>query len=213
MARKTSGIYRNALRAAGLGMALAALTLTQAKAQDGKQVGGELLQELLAHPNSFKGTATLPIVFCWYKGQPALYIRTDASDPTAAAQQGVNLVPRLSNAIDAPNGAVDDIYQIVNFTQGNVIPSAPKPTGPKNSDPDYTPLWQVTNVTWNKGVKPRLLTSEEAILSARDAREVTLDKTKIVINCPVIYTPEGGKLPTVKIRLEDRDGDDHGERN
>ncbi len=52
---------------------------------------------------------SLPLVICWHDGTKVLYIQTDASDPTVAAQQGVNLVPRVSNAVDAPGGAVDDI--------------------------------------------------------------------------------------------------------
>lgn len=64
----------------------------------------------------------LPLVHCWYKGKVAYYIQTDASDESYASQQGVNLVPQLSNAI--AGGAVDDIYHVTNFNQGNVIPSA-----------------------------------------------------------------------------------------
>jgi hypothetical protein len=81
----------------------------------------------------------LPLVHCWYKGKVAYYIQTDASDQSYASQQGVNLVPRLSNAI--AGGGVDDIYKVTNFNQGNVIPSAPIPAGSGNTDPDYTPLW------------------------------------------------------------------------
>ena len=136
-----------------------------------------------------------------------MYIRTDSSDQSAAQQQGVNFVPQLTNAIDAPGGAVDDIYQITNFKQGNVIPSAPIPAGFENSDPSYSPLWQVSNVTWNKSATPHLLKSEEEVLAARDAGQVTLQKTNIVLNCPVIYTPYGGKLSTVKIHLGDSDSD------
>lgn len=193
--------FSQTLRVAGFAgiMALVALVSTQQSAQAQSRDAG-ILQELLG--GASKGTATFPIVFCWYKGQPALYIQTDASDPGLAAQQKVNLVPRLANAIQAPGGAVDDIYHVTNFKQGNVIPSAPLPTGPKNSDPNYTPIWQVTTVTWNTGTTPRVLTSEEDILGARDNGEVTLTKTNIVVNCPVIYTPQGGKLPLVKIHLD-----------
>lgn len=200
--------FKQTLRAAGLAgmMALVILVSTQPRAQAQSQAQSndkEILRELLAHPEASKGTVTFPIVFCWYKGQPALYIQTDASDPGLAAQQRVNLVPRLANAIQAPNGgAVDDIYHVTNFNQGNVIPSAPIPAGPKNSDPNYTPIWQVSLVTWNTGTTPRVLTSEEDILGARDDGEVTLTKTNIVVNCPVIYTPQGGKLPLVKIHID-----------
>jgi len=76
---------------------------------------------------------SLPLVICWHDGTKVLYIQTDASDSTVAAQQGVNLVPRLSNAVDAPGGAVDDIYVFTNSTekdQYNILPSAPQPVGP-----------------------------------------------------------------------------------
>ncbi len=139
----------------------------------------------------------LPLVQCWYKGKVAYYIQTEASDETLAQQQGVNYVPQLSNAITA--GAVDDIYSVTNFKQGNVIPSAPIPAGPGNTDPSYSPIWQLSLVTWNSGTTPHLLKSEEEVLSARDQGLVTIVKTNIVINCPVIYTPFGGLLPTAKI--------------
>jgi hypothetical protein len=197
--------FTQTLRVVGFAgmMALLILASAQRKVQ-AQSTDNELLRELLAHPETSKGTATFPIVFCWYKGQPALYIQTDASDPHLAEQQKANLVPRLANAIQAPNGgAVDDIYHITNFKQGNVIPSAPLPAGPRNSDPNYSPLWQLTTVTWKSGTTPRLLTSEEDILGARDNGEVTLTKTNIVLNCPVIYTPQGGKLPLVKIHIDE----------
>jgi len=139
----------------------------------------------------------LPLVQCWYKGKVAYYIQTEASDPTLAQQQDVNYVPRLSNAISA--GAVDDIYHVTNFAQGNVIPSAPIPAGPSNSDPNYTPLWQVSTVTWNSGTTPYVLTSEEEVLDAQSRGLVTIDKTNIVVNCPVIYTPFGGLFPNSRI--------------
>ncbi len=67
------------------------------------------------------------------------------------------------------------------------------------TDPNYTPLWQVSTVTWNSGTTPHTLKSEEEVLNARDQGLVTVVKTNIVVNCPVIYTPAGGLLPTAKI--------------
>jgi hypothetical protein len=158
--------------------------------------------------NNTVATVRLPLVDCWYKGQVAYYIQTEASDQAVATQQGVNFVPRLANAINA--GAVDDIYAVTNFKQGNVIPSAPIPAGPNNADPNYTPLWQVSTVTWNQGTTPHTLTSEEEVLAAAASGMVTIVKTNIVVNCPVIFTPSGGLLPTAKIsvghgRDDDRD--------
>jgi hypothetical protein len=39
------------------------------------------------------------------------------------------------------------------------------------------------------------LTSEEAILAAADRNEVTIERTDIVINCPIVWTAAGGVLP------------------
>jgi hypothetical protein len=152
-------------------------------------------------------TVELPLVQCWYNGQVAYYIQTDASDQQVAQDQGVNFVPRLVDTITA--GAVDDIFVVTNFTQGNVIPSAPIPAGPDNMDSEYTPLWQVSTVTWNQGTTPHLLRSEQEVLDAEAGGDVTIMQTNIVVNCPVIYTPEGGLLPTAKININHGKDDDH----
>ena len=157
-----------------------------------------LLISLVGSPTSLRAqdnnsvqnpSVILPLVHCWYKGKVAYYIQTDASDESYASQQGVNLVPRLSNAI--AGGAVDDIYHVTNFNQGNVIPSAPIPAGPGNTDPNYTPLWQVSLVTWRSGTTAYTLKSEEEVLNAQSQGPVDIVKTNIVVNCPVIFTPYG----------------------
>jgi hypothetical protein len=139
----------------------------------------------------------LPLVNCWYKGKVAYYIQTEASDQGVAMQQNVHFVSRLADTIKAD--AVDDIYAVTNYSQGNVIPSAPIPAGPNNADPEYTPLWRVSTVTWKDGTSPHTLTSEEEVHAAEAAGQVTIEQTDIVVNCPVIYTPDGGALPTAKL--------------
>jgi hypothetical protein len=155
-----------------------------------------------AKANQPMPTVSLPLVIGWYKGQEVLYIQSEVSDLGVAVDQGVTYVPRLANVIPA-NGApsgLDDIYVISNFKQGNIIPSAPSPTGPANTDTDYTPLWQVSVVTWvSSSVAPHLLRSEEEVFAARDQGLVTIDKKNIVVNCPVIYTPTGGLLPNAEL--------------
>ena len=44
-----------------------------------------------------------------------------------------------------------------------------------------------------------MLKSEEDVLNAKAGGLVSVVKTSIVVNCPVIYTPYGGLLPTAKI--------------
>ena len=158
----------------------------------------------------------LPLVICWHDGKKDLYIQTDASDPSIAAAQNVNYVPQLANAIDAPNGAVDDIYVFTNSTekdQYNILPSEPKPVGPNNRNTSYSPLWQVSQVTWKDGASQKTLKSENEVKDAENKGLVLVAKTRIVLNCPVVYTDAGGLLPKAVVRFKDGDGDDGVYRN
>jgi hypothetical protein len=46
-----------------------------------------------------------------------------------------------------------------------------------------------------------VLKSEEAILAAADNGEVAVTPTRIVVNCPVIFSEQGGLLKGAKINL------------
>jgi hypothetical protein len=144
-------------------------------------------------------TVELPLIQGWFKGKSILYLQTEASDPGLAASQQATYVARLANAVSAVPAAVDDIYHVTNYTQANIVPSAPLPEGPSNSNLDYTPLWQVSLVTWVNSAQAHLLTSEEDVLAAQSAGEVTIAKTTIVVNCPIIFSPQGGVFPQARI--------------
>jgi hypothetical protein len=159
---------------------------------------------LACNNNAYKhskkvASVELPLVKAWYDGKIGYYIQTEASDPAVAQDQGVNLVPELTDAIAA--GITDDIYVVTNYEQANIIPSAPIPAGPNNADPEYTPLWQVDLVTWNPDTTPYTLRSEDDVNAAEAAGLITITETTIVVNCPVIVTPQGGKLPTADITI------------
>jgi hypothetical protein len=144
----------------------------------------------------------LPLVPGWFNGKPAFYVSTDASDAGVAQDMGANFVPALANALTASPSATDDIYAVTNFKQANILPSAPLPAGPKNASTAYTPLWQVSTVTWVAGATPYTLKSEADVQAAVAARKVIVSKTNIVVNCPIVYTPEGGRLPGIEFPRE-----------
>lgn len=154
---------------------------------------------MAGHATPDKVVIELPAISGWYDGRAVLYIQTEASDPAVAAAQGVNYVPALANVLTANPSASDDIYVITNFTQSNIIPSAPTPAGAGNTSQSYSPLWQVSTVTWADPKKATTLRSEADVLAALAAKWVTVTKTNIVVNCAVIYSPQGGKLPTAHI--------------
>ncbi len=144
---------------------------------------------------------TMPLVTGFYDGYKIYYVNTEASNLNVAIADGTTFVPQLSIAIDV--GATADIYAVTNFTQHNIVDSIPYPLGSENADMDYSPLWRVTTVTWNEDADPEELTSEDAVLAARDAGEVTLNTTDIVVNCPVVVTPEGTIPNAVAVNIQD----------
>jgi hypothetical protein len=150
----------------------------------------------------------LPLHICYYNGGKSFYLATDASDQAVAKSFGANYVPQLANVLkDSQSPAFDNIYVVTNFNQFNVLPSSPNPVGPNNADSSYTPLWQITQVTWK--TQPRVLKSEAEILDAQSKGELTVTPTNIVVLCPVIYTTFGGRLPQAKVILgSGKDSDD-----
>lgn len=51
---------------------------------------------------------------------------------------------------------------------------------------DYPPLWAIVKVTWEPGAQKRLLKSYAQIAAARKAGELKLQKTSLVVNCPIV---------------------------
>ena len=152
---------------------------------------------------------TLPLVQGFYDGEPVYYINTEASDAGVATMDGTTFAPKLANAIAI--GATADLFHVTNFNQPNVLDSVPYPLGPGNTDADYSPLWRIHLVTWNPGVTPEALKSEDAVLAAQAAGKVTVQATGIVVNCPVVATARGQLPSALEVEIEhDRDDDSAG---
>lgn len=137
-------------------------------------------------------TVSLPVLAGWFEGEVVHYVTTDVSHADVAADKGANFAPRLAHAL--PSGpavpgrpsSVDKVYAVVNFKQPSIFASAPKPVGPSSRDTSYSPLWQMVKVVWRPGKQPRMLRSEESVLAAVDAGEVTTEATPVVLNCAIV---------------------------
>ena len=55
----------------------------------------------------------------------------------------------------------------------------------------YSALTSHVHVTWNDGVLPRVLDSEEMIMAASEDGQITLSELDVVLNMPQIVWPEG----------------------
>jgi hypothetical protein len=80
-----------------------------------------------------------------------------------------------------PGNKLAPIWTFTNGAAGqrNVIDTVPGEKG-------YSPLWAVSKVTWAQGKTPRVLKSADEVTAAAAAGEVTIAKTGIVVNCPVL---------------------------
>ena len=84
----------------------------------------------------------------------------------------------------APGNVVAPLFTVTNpvgaqqhnITEENIAPGQTK----------YPPLWGILKVTFKAGVKPRLITSYRQIKKAQAAGQVSITKTPLVVNCPVV---------------------------
>jgi hypothetical protein len=150
----------------------------------------------------------IPMMKGYQNGNEIFFIATDASDnQTAAAitnQTGfkVNVSPVLTKTPES------DLNQAYGFTNG--IPG----TGPfgfqlpvvetEPGEQGYSPLWKLNLVEWNQNASPRELKSVQEIMAAQQNGTLTVKKTDVIVNHPVIKW-DGGSL---KIKEDKNINDD-----
>ncbi len=163
------------------------------------------LQACAQAPQAKSGlSVSLPLNPGWFDGQPVFYITTEVSDAAVAREKGAIYTPRLADTLPPAGSGLrnptDRVYAVMNFEQPPVFASAPLPVGPDNRDPAYTPLWQMVMVTWLPGAQPRPLRSQEDVLTAEEARQLSLTVTRVVLNCAIVHRGDRGGLPGAVVR-------------
>lgn len=137
-------------------------------------------------------------VAAYYGGKRVFFAHTETSDRqvsdmlTGMMGSPVITVPALART---PDAALGPVYV---FTNG-VQPDGPR--GPLGFQPDvfdsapgdrgYTPLRRLVQLTWSADAEPRLLTSATEVQQAIDAGELSLKRTHVVINAPLLTWPGG----------------------
>ena len=147
-----------------------------------------------------RSETVLPVSRAWVDGRVVEYVTTDISDAAMARMMGANHVPRLADAVRALPGQslLERVYKFPNNEQISIFQSAPKPAGGENQDRSYSPLWRVVLVRWANPRFTRELKSEESLLAAEEKRELSLEVTDIVVNCPVTRDSTGQALRGVR---------------
>jgi hypothetical protein len=138
-------------------------------------------------------TLSIPLLHGWHDNKEVLYITTDVSDQAVAKAKNANYAPRLRDAVPQYpkppqiKTVLERVYAFPNQEQTwSVFASVPEPLGYESQNTHYSPLWLMYVVVWKDPSKAKELTSEEAIFTAEDQGLVTIERTDIVLNCPVI---------------------------
>jgi hypothetical protein len=140
----------------------------------------------------------IPMMKGYENGSEIFFIATDSSDNETAAQITnqtgfrVNFAPFLA---ETPENATGKGYIFENGVEGEgplgfqlpVINARPGQEG-------YSPLLQINRVTWNEGAQATELRSEQDIIAASDAGQLSIEATDIIVNHPAVQW-EGGSLP------------------
>jgi hypothetical protein len=140
----------------------------------------------------------VPLMKGYENGNEIFFIATDASDNQTAAQITnvtgfkVNFAPLLART---PEEARGQAYVFENGIEGEgplgfqlpVINARPGQEG-------YSPLLQMNLVRWNEGGQPTELRSEQDIIAASNAGQLTITETGVIVNHPAVQW-QGGSLP------------------
>lgn len=120
----------------------------------------------------------------WYDNHTVLFLATDTSNQAEAMSEHINFSADLAKSLSS----AETIYMVTNgafANRGAVFSSEP-------GESDYTPLWQEVMVAWKVPSQAVALGSDNQIKGLAKAGKVTLQMTRIVLNCPIIKVAAHG---------------------
>lgn len=92
------------------------------------------------------------------------------------------IVRTVVNPAPLPNGGSDPFYSVTNGAEGQLGIAGVAP----GDGPYHGGAWAVNTVTFNEGVTPYLLTSDDAVFAAEGAGDVTVTRVPDAdFRCPV----------------------------
>lgn len=166
----------------------------QMAGMSGEQTGGSM-GDMAMSPDAPR----VPPVFGYHDGKPIAFVHTEVSHPTIAGileDMMGSPVPVVASLADVPDKARGDVYV---FTNGVVPDDAP--AGPLGFQPDvfdrapnedgYTPLVEIVEVTWENQAQAQLLTAVDEIAAAEADGDLTMERTGVVVNAPLLTWPGG----------------------
>lgn len=151
-----------------------------------------VLVQIAASDKTYTNNSVIfPLSKAYVNGNVAYFIATDASDNQTAASIAENLGYDINYAPTltlVPESAQQQGYEFVNGINGTgafgfQIPIATALPGEQG----YSPIVQLSLVSWNDNATARELKSAEEILIAQNNGELEIARTNILINSPAIH--------------------------
>ena len=149
----------------------------------------------------------LPLSRGYVNGKIAYFIATDASDNSTALEISRNLKYKVNFSPSLaliPESSRQQGYEFLNGVRGQGAFGYQLPVASKLPiDKDYSPIVQLNFVKWNRDIAgngstfnnhtsntARELKSVSEIMSAQTNKELTIARTNILVNSPVILSPK-----------------------
>ena len=150
---------------------------------------------------------SLPLSKGYVNGKIAYFIATDASDNSTALEISRNLKYKVNFSPSLaliPESSRQQGYEFLNGVRGQGAFGYQLPVASKLPiDKDYSPIVQLNFVKWNINITDsgnvysnhtsntaRQLKSVSEIMSAQTNKELTIARTNILVNSPVILSPK-----------------------
>jgi hypothetical protein len=112
----------------------------------------------------------------YYDGHKDTYLITDVSSKAQAQALHVNYSAALAHSRGLPAQY---------FVSGRAAAGQIAVFGSEPGEHDYNPLWEEIFVTWDPGVTPKVLTSDNEINAMAAKHKLTVKDSHIVLNAPI----------------------------
>ena len=118
-----------------------------------------------------------PVFHGYYDGHKDTYLSTDVSSKADAKAMHINHSAQIGKVKGLP-----EIYLV----QGRHAAGQLAIFGSEPGEPDYSPLWSETILSWKAGAKMVVIKSDTQINKVEKTGKLTEHDAHVVLNCPIV---------------------------